>query len=85
MINHSSHDLIDEIRRKIQDRELSFIVGSGFSKNISNIYPSWKELLLPAVQEICSSEISESNTAETILERMFTSEVISPFWKREMS
>lgn len=69
MINHSSHDLIDEIRRKIQDSELSFIVGSGFSKNISNIYPSWKELLLPAVQDVCSSEISGSNTAETILER----------------
>lgn len=69
MINHTSHDLIDEIRRKIQDRELSFIVGSGFSKNISNIYPSWKELLLPAVEEICSSEISGSNTAETILKK----------------
>lgn len=42
-------------------RKMSFIIGAGFSKNISNKYMSWWELMQDMVKEMYSKEISFYN------------------------
>lgn len=57
-------EMLDDIRKCVENESLSFIVGAGFSKNISTKFPLWSELLEPLVRELypncCSKEkISE--------------------------
>ena len=44
--------LVDEIRRSVENESLSFIVGSGFSRNISLKFPLWDDLIRPLVKEM---------------------------------
>ncbi len=44
--------MLSEIRRHIEDGSLSFIVGAGFSKNISPKFPLWDELLDDLLKEM---------------------------------
>ena len=46
---------IEEIRNKIEEGSLSFIVGAGFSRNISKSFPVWKDLLFPMAEELYPS------------------------------
>ena len=41
----TDRDCIKKIRKCIEDRNMSFIIGAGFSKNISDKFPLWDELL----------------------------------------
>jgi len=41
--------VLDEIQSLIDDNQLSFLIGAGFSKNISKKFPLWKELLDDAI------------------------------------
>ena len=43
---------IQRIRHLINSKNLSFIIGAGFSKNMSTYFPSWSELLEPLVMEM---------------------------------
>lgn len=54
--------MFQEIRSHIENESLSFIVGAGFSRNISNEFPLWGELLSDLVLEMypkCKSEDME--------------------------
>ena len=48
----TDRDCIKKIRKCIEDRNMSFIIGAGFSKNISDKFPLWDELLCPMVTEM---------------------------------
>ena len=60
MINDMRHmqvpevakDILDDIRRSVEDESLSFIVGAGFSRNVSNRFPLWDEPLKPIAEEL---------------------------------
>ena len=45
--NMDSKKHITRIRKLIEDKSLSFIVGAGFSRNMSDKFPMWGELLRP--------------------------------------
>lgn len=42
---------IDQIKDLIENESLSFLIGAGFSKNISPVFPLWRELLADAIWE----------------------------------
>lgn len=47
-----TRELLDNIRKSIGEDSMSFIVGAGFSRNISEKFPLWGELLSPLVEEM---------------------------------
>jgi hypothetical protein len=49
-------DYIKDVIEKIRDGKMSFIIGAGFSKNISSKYLSWKELLHDMITEMYEDE-----------------------------
>lgn len=53
-------DTIRDYIRKIGSdiHSMSFIIGAGFSKNISNKYLSWAELLEDMIKEMYANEIA---------------------------
>ena len=48
------------LRQKCKDGRVSVLVGSGFSKNVSNIFPSWYELLNDMTADLYDEEIDAS-------------------------
>ena len=60
MINDMRHmqvpevakDILDDIRRSVEDESLSFILGAGFSRNVSKRFPLWDELLRPIAEDL---------------------------------
>ena len=44
--------LINRIRNLTRDKKISFIIGAGFSKNMSRYFISWEELLKPITSEM---------------------------------
>ena len=46
-----TRELLDNIRKSIGEDSMSFIVGAGYSQNISEKFPLWGELLSPLVEE----------------------------------
>jgi len=51
---------IREIREKLELRNLSVLIGAGFSKNVSNMFPNWSSLLYDLVKELYEPEINDS-------------------------
>lgn len=49
MISDDCIKTLEEIQSLIDGNQLSFLIGAGFSKNISNSFPFWRELLTDAV------------------------------------
>lgn len=47
-----ANDILDDIRRSVEDESLSFILGAGFSRNVSKRFPLWDELLKPIAEEL---------------------------------
>lgn len=42
-------NILDDIKSLIEENQLSFLIGAGFSRNISKVFPIWKELLTDAI------------------------------------
>ncbi len=60
---------IHDIRRHIEEGDLSFIVGAGFSKNVSPKFPFWGELLHDMVKELYPQATSPETIEQTINEK----------------
>lgn len=45
-------ELMDNLRKSVEAESVSFIIGAGFSRNISQQFPLWGELLKPLVLEL---------------------------------
>lgn len=60
MINDMRHmqvpevakDILDDIRRSVEDESISFILGAGFIRNVSKRFPLWDELLRPIAEDL---------------------------------
>lgn len=52
--------IIKSIRKHIRENKLSFLIGSGFSKNASPIYPDWKELMTDMLDYLYEDRIQLS-------------------------
>ncbi|MCH5246073.1 MAG: SIR2 family protein [Muribaculaceae bacterium] len=46
------HEILDNIRKYIEKESISFIIGAGFSKNISTAFPLWSDLLSPLAERL---------------------------------
>ena len=72
MINDMRHmqvpevakDILDDIRRSVEDESLSFILGAGFSRNVSKRFPLWDELLRPIAEDLYPGYSAEEKIAE---------------------
>ncbi len=58
MSSKSLHQL-KNLKLKLNNQKMSVLIGAGFSKNVSNKYPSWWELLYDLVIELYKPEIEE--------------------------
>jgi hypothetical protein len=61
--------ILDKIKQKYHSREVSALVGAGFSKNIAKEYPSWQQLLYDMVVWLYKHEIEEAYTNHLHLKR----------------
>ena len=72
-----TNKILDNIRKCIEKETLSFIIGAGFSKNISQSFPLWKDLLTPLMLELypeCNTRdktIKESKINQLIAEKTY--------------
>ncbi len=72
-----TNKILDNIRKCIEKETLSFIIGAGFSKNISQNFPLWKDLLTPLMLELypeCNTRdktIKESKINQLIAEKTY--------------
>lgn len=57
-------DYISEIRKSIENGSMNFLVGAGFSRNISNEFPTWKELLGYMVEQMYAISLPPHNQAK---------------------
>lgn len=60
---------IQNIRKHIEQGDLSFIVGAGFSKNVSQKFPFWGELLHDMVKELYPQATSPERIKQIIDEK----------------
>lgn len=51
-------DLLEDLKTQYNDGLVSALVGAGFSKNVSNKFPSWKELLHKMIQDLYEIDIN---------------------------
>ena len=45
-------EVLEDIRKSVEKEEISFIIGAGFSRNISEEFPLWEDLLSPLVEKL---------------------------------
>ena len=65
-------------------KKMSFIIGAGFSKNISNSYLSWWELLQDMIHEMYSSEILYHHfTTDDLIQRYGYLGIASEYIRRK--
>ncbi len=57
----TTKEAIREIRERLSNRQLSVIVGAGFSKNASELFLSWKELLRDMIVEMYVDDTEQSD------------------------
>ncbi|MBO5978137.1 MAG: SIR2 family protein [Bacteroidales bacterium] len=55
---------IQHIKLLLEQGAMSFMVGAGFSKNISLAFPSWEELLHPMLRELYALCFPQANATE---------------------
>ena len=51
---------LKNLKTKIDNKEMSVLVGAGFSKNVSEIFPSWWQLLFDMTYFLFETEIDEA-------------------------
>ncbi|MFA9388754.1 MAG: hypothetical protein ACERKD_03050 [Prolixibacteraceae bacterium] len=56
--NNTSIKALDKLKEKLLKGEMSLLIGSGFSKNVSDKFPDWSELLNDMIYEMYKPEIS---------------------------
>lgn len=84
----TEQECVKQICRYVNDGTMSFIIGAGFSKNISKVFPDWGELLRPMILEMYP-ECSSKNTATTerkiqnIISKKGYLEIASEYVKRK--
>lgn len=59
MVNNKINE-IKRIKEKLNNQKLSVLIGAGFSKNVSNMFPTWWSLIFDIAYDIFKSEISDS-------------------------
>lgn len=86
---------LEEIQKYIEDDNMSFIIGAGFSKNVSKVFPLWKDLidklakdeLYPDNPEYCERMIQERGylgTASEYVRRKGYHEAIDNYIEKNM-
>ncbi|MCE5173810.1 MAG: hypothetical protein ABFC90_08360 [Bacteroidales bacterium] len=62
MDSENKKGLIRNLKDKLREQELSFVIGAGFSKNVSEKFLDWKGLLKDMILEIYDSYKKWSKT-----------------------
>ena len=57
-------DYISEIRKSIENGSMNFLVGAGFSRNISKEFPTWKDLLGSMVEQMYAISLPPDSQAK---------------------
>lgn len=60
---------LKELKSKLDNGQMSVLIGAGFGKNIDNMFPSWWELLFDMAYFLYGMEIEESYLAISVKKR----------------
>ena len=83
---------IKKIKEKLNNQKLSVLIGAGFSRNVSNIFPLWWNLIYDIAFDLFKAEIKDSHytyiaslksKTKAINEKSFTEEKVSEIIDRE--
>ena len=70
MIATDQIKLLDSIKKYIEENEMSFLIGAGFSRNVNNeAYPLWGELLKEAAVKLFVNGRASAKQKEEIIEK----------------
>ena len=91
--------LLEELRVAYENEQVSALVGSGFSKNVSTIFPLWSDLLADAVTELYPDEMesiiekqmvlgeshigAREKAVKIVIDRMGSLEIVSEYIRRK--
>lgn len=91
--------LLEELRVAYENEQVSALVGSGFSKNVSTIFPLWSDLLADAVTELYPDEMesiiekqmflgeshigAREKAVKIVIDRMGSLEIVSEYIKKK--
>ena len=63
----STSTILDDIKRYIEDGEMSFLIGAGFSRNVNDkVYPLWGDLLKDGIWKLFGSGVSSKQEKNVI-------------------
>lgn len=54
----TTSEQIENLRKALYENQMSLLVGSGFSKNVSKLFPDWNEMLFDLTVELFDNQIS---------------------------
>ena len=91
--------LLEELKVAYDNGQVSALVGSGFSKNVSTMFPLWSDLLLDAITELYSDEmeslverqivlgepidVAREKAVKVIIDRIGSLEIVSEYIRRK--
>lgn len=62
-------DKLKELKQKLESKQMSALIGAGFSMNVSEIFPSWSDLLYDMVYFLYGREIEEAYSKISVKKR----------------
>ncbi len=79
--------MLKDIRKHIEEGTMSLIIGAGFSKNISDKFPLWTELIGPMVEELYldyekDNEETKEHSIQRIINQKGYLDIASEYVKR---
>ena len=95
----SGIELLEELRVAYENEQVSALVGSGFSKNASEMFPLWSDLLADIIDDLYSDEVgcvvskhvaqgvsiddARKMAVKTIIDKIGSLEIVSEYIKRK--
>ncbi len=59
MYENKGAESLQKLKSKLNAQSMSILIGSGFSKNVSSLFPSWVELLFDMAKEMFETKIKD--------------------------
>lgn len=95
----SGAELLEELREAYENEQVSVLVGSGFSKNASKVFPLWSDLLEDIIAELYSDDLgcliekylaiggsdcdAKGKAVRAIIDRIGSLEIVSEYIRRK--
>jgi hypothetical protein len=95
----SGSELLEELREAYENEQVSALVGSGFSKNASKVFPLWSDLLADIIAELYNDDLeclinkyvaigvsdceAKEKAIRAVIDRVGSLEIVSEYIRRK--